>query len=84
MDLLAASGASDRPLLRTVPLWWLQPLDRQSYESMRMIADGLIMCVRVKNKGALLLMAEILHQLIGSLFIGFHASQVVQDFSHQQ
>ncbi len=35
----------------------------------------------------LLLMAEILHQFIGSLiilFIGFHTSQVVQDFSHQQ
>ena len=32
-------------------------------------------------------MAEILHQLIGSfslIFIGFHTSQVVQDFSHQQ
>jgi len=31
-----------------------------------------------------LLMAEILHQLIGSLSIGFHTSQVVQDFSHQR
>ena len=31
-------------------------------------------------------MAEILHQFIGSLshFLGFHTSQVVQDFSHQQ
>ena len=37
--------------------------------------------------GELLLMAEILHQFIGSsshFFIGFHTSQVVQDFSHQQ
>ena len=34
----------------------------------------------------ILLMAEILHQLIGSLshYLGFHTSQVVQDFSHQQ
>ena len=36
----------------------------------------------------LLLMAEILHQFIGSLshyiFIRFHTSQVVQEFSHQQ
>ena len=35
-------------------------------------------------------MAEILHQFIGSfsmffpLFVRFHTSQVVQDFSHQQ
>ncbi len=36
---------------------------------------------------SLLLMAEILHQLIGSLshyLQGFYTSQVVQDFSHQQ
>ena len=35
----------------------------------------------------ILLMAEILHQLIGRFFplvLGFHTSQVVQDFSHQQ
>ena len=41
----------------------------------------------VTNSWIILLMAEILHQLIGMfipLFTGFYTSQVVQDFFHQQ